>query len=513
MTENGPPRMRVLLVYFNPALDLLPAPPIGLAYVASATRGAGHDVHVLDLLQSPAPLADVRRAVRDVGPDVVGISVRNIDNVVLQRPTWHLPALDEIVMALRQESRARIVLGGPAVSILGASVLDRVDADFAVVGEGEQAFPALLSAIATGRGFESVPGLCYRVGDGIEHAGPARLPDFGASGMEEWIDWAGYAKKGGTWAIQTKRGCPLHCSYCAYPAIEGPRSRRRSAEDVVDEIERVMQRVGPRTFEFVDSTFNLPVEHAEGICREILRRGLDVKLTAMGVNPLGVTPELFGLMGRAGFNSMMVTPEAASATMLRSLDKGFTVEHVRRTARLAWESGIATTWFFMLGGPAETPETVEETMSFVEEHLARPGFQSIFMTGVRILPGTDLARRAVAEGVLSPERDLAEPVFYLSPHVREDWILARITRAMERNPGIVHAAEEGQSTLEQIFYRALRVLGVAPPGWRFLPALLRFPPVRALRLRHSAAGRSMAPPAPDAPEADRNARVVTRREP
>ena len=480
--------MRVLLVYFNPALDLLPVPPIGLSYVAGATRRAGHDVRFLDLLPSAAPLADVRRAVREFAPEVVGISVRNIDNVVLQRPAWHLAAIDEIVATLRQESRARIVLGGPAISILGAAALARVDADFAVLGEGEEAFPRLLSAIEAGRGYEGVEGLCYRDDERVACTAPARLPRFHASGMEDWINWPAYEKMGSTWAIQTKRGCPLHCSYCAYPGIEGGASRRRPAEEVVDEIERVMDRVGPRTFEFVDSTFNVPTEHAERICREILRRGLSVTLTAMGVNPLGVSPTLFDLMRRAGFNAMMITPEAASDTMLESLNKGFTVEHVRRAARLARDSGIASMWFFMLGGPGETRETVEETVSFVEKHLDWRGCLSIFTTGIRVLPGTDLARRAVAAGYLSPGRDLTEPVFYLSPHVAEDWILARINRAIARGPAIVHAAEEGRSILEHLMERALRALGVAPPHWRFLPILLRLPPVSVLRRRHPPLG-------------------------
>src|SRR3989304_3726663 len=75
--------------------------------------------------------AGVRGGGRESAPEVVGISVRNIDNVVLQRPAWHLAAIDEIVATLRQESRARIVLGGPAISILGAAALARGDADFA----------------------------------------------------------------------------------------------------------------------------------------------------------------------------------------------------------------------------------------------------------------------------------------------------------------------------------------------------------------------------------------------
>jgi radical SAM superfamily enzyme YgiQ (UPF0313 family) len=231
--------MRVLLVYSNQARDLLPAPPIGLAYVASATREAGHEVRFLDLLRSRRPTEHVRAEVRAFRPEVVGVSVRNIDNVVRQRLRWHLDALAELIATAREESGAAIVLGGPAISILGRAALERLAADFAVLGEGEATFPRLLAAMATTRRYDDIPGLCYRDGAGIAGTPPVPLARFGASGMEAWADWSAYERRGGTWAIQTKRGCPLHCSYCAYPAIEGRGCRRRPAAEVVDEIEHV----------------------------------------------------------------------------------------------------------------------------------------------------------------------------------------------------------------------------------------------------------------------------------
>lgn len=446
----------------------------------------------LDLLQSRRPIDDVRAAARTFRPEVVGISVRNIDNIVHQRLTWHLGDLAAMIAQVREESAAAIVLGGPAISILGSTALARLGADFAVLGEGEVTFPRLLAAMENTRRYDDIPGLCYRNGNGIACAPPVPLARFGASGMEAWVDWPAYERKGGTWAIQTKRGCPLHCSYCAYPVIEGSGCRRRPVTEVVDEIEHVMKTVGPRTFEVVDSTFNVPPEHAEQLCREIIRRGLGVNLTAMGVNPLGASERLFGIMRQAGFNSMMVTPESASDTMLRSLRKGFTAEHVRRTARLVRASGIRSVWFFLLGGPGETRETVEETVSFVERQLDWRRCVVIFMTGVRILPGTDLARSASRDGYVAPDRDLAEPVFYFSPEVSEDWILARINRAIGRCPGIVHAGEEGGSAFERIVDRALYLLGFAPPYWRFLPEILRVPPLPALRRRYPPVGAAKA---------------------
>lgn len=482
--------MRVLLVYANSNRELVPSPPVGLSYVASATRAAGHDVRFLDLLFSRKPGRDLRRVVRSFAPEVVGFSVRNIDNLVCQRVTRELDDLAGLLAVVREESRAPIVLGGPAISILGPRVLARLDADFAVVGEGEETLPRLLAALEgrrqsgapeAGPRFDAVSGLCWRDQDEIRGTPAAPLAGFGRSGMADWIDWPAYERAGGTWAIQSKRGCPLGCMYCAYSATEGHGLRRRSAADVVDEIEDIAARISPRTFEIVDSTLNVPAEHAIELCREIIRRDLKINLTAQGLNPLDVPDGLFPLMKQAGFNAVMISPEAANDAMLRNLRKGFTMEHVRRTVRLARESGISCFWFFMLGGPGETQATVDETVSFVERELSWKGSISLFMTGIRILPGTELAGREIACGHLAADADLSEPSFFLSPEVTEEWILRRINTAIGRHSNIAHAAEQGSSLLERLMHRALNAAGVAPPYWRFLPVLLSFSPLRLLR--------------------------------
>jgi len=477
--------MRVLLIYSNQTRDLIPAPPIGLSYVATATRAAGHDVHFLDLLIAPDPQTALRDALRRLRPEAVGISVRNIDNVILQRLHSHFGELAGFIEIIRTESgrHAPIVLGGPAISVLGVRALHHLDADYAVRGEGEIAFPALLDALAAGRRPMGIPGVCWRDGDReIDHA-PALLPSFGASGMQDWIDWRAYRRVGGTFAIQTKRGCPMPCNYCCYPGIEGREFRRRAPDDVADEIEAVHRTLAPRTFEFVDSTFNLPLDHALAICEAIVRRKLKVKLTTMGINPRKTSKELFALMKRAGFNSMMITPEAGNDDMLGNLDKGFSLEDVQRTARLARASGLHSTWFFMLGGPGETSVTVGETLAFVQRELRDPCFLSVFMTGIRMLPGTSLARQYA-----DTDADLAGPVFYLSPAVSEAWMLQRVNETIRGQSNVVHAAEEGKSAYERTMHRALALLRVAPPYWRFLPRLLAFPLLHALRRNRPSIG-------------------------
>ena len=343
--------MRVLLIYSNRSRIIEPVPPIGLSYVATATRSAGHEVRFLDLMVSRNPGRDLDEALSEFCPEVVGISVRNIDSVIAQDPSWQLGEAADLIARIRRTGNRIVVLGGPAISVLKSRALEILDADFAVIGEGESAFPGLLRAIGSGSGFSSIPGLSYRAGGRIQ-TNPAELQkEFGPSGMENWTRWKEYDRSGGPFAIHTKRGCALHCLYCNYPSMEGRTYRCRDAADVVDEIERVQKAVNPRTFEFTDTTFNLPTAHASAICEEIIRRNLKVKLSAVGMNPLGVTEEMLRLMKRAGFISMIVSADAGNEAMLRNLHKGFHLEDVTRAAGLIRASGIHSTWFFLLGGP------------------------------------------------------------------------------------------------------------------------------------------------------------------
>jgi hypothetical protein len=93
------------------------------------------------------PLDDLRRALPEFQPDVVGVSVRNIDNVVAQRVSWHLGELDAVLATVRANTAARIVLGDPAISILGAAALERLDGDFAYnLGSRKASGKVLLTA-------------------------------------------------------------------------------------------------------------------------------------------------------------------------------------------------------------------------------------------------------------------------------------------------------------------------------------------------------------------------------
>jgi radical SAM superfamily enzyme YgiQ (UPF0313 family) len=296
--------LRVLLVNGNTKVDFLAAPPLGLCYVAEATEAAGHDVRVLDLCFAGRNFrSEVRRTIREFDPQVVGLSIRNIDNVNMLHSVSYLPGIVEIKDRIRQCTDVPLVIGGSGASLMPEHVMKLLRADYIVVSDGEESFVRLLQAIQSGDPSASIPGVGMVV-DGKFTLTPPRLLDFKSRrpDLGRWVDTRPYQKIGSAYNIQTKRGCRQRCIYCTYnQSLEGNRLRLRSPVDVVDEIEEAFFKYRPKTFEFVDSVFNDPLEHSAQILEEIARRPWKADFTAMGVLPRNLNDEYLDLMWKAGF--------------------------------------------------------------------------------------------------------------------------------------------------------------------------------------------------------------------
>ncbi|HYS69933.1 MAG TPA: cobalamin-dependent protein, partial [Gemmatimonadaceae bacterium] len=211
---------RVLLVSTNRERQPYPVVPNGLACVASALDAAGHDVRFLDLCFARDPIGRARDVAQAFRPDVVGVSVRNIDNsdaIALQHYT---PQAREVLRALRTAApQAKIVAGGAAFGVAPEALFRDLSVDYAVAGDGERASVALIAALASGRAVEGIPGV-VRDKDGTVVFTPpgedADLDSLPSPGLHRWIDLARYQRNGATVPIQTKRGCVYKCIYCTY---------------------------------------------------------------------------------------------------------------------------------------------------------------------------------------------------------------------------------------------------------------------------------------------------------
>jgi len=411
--------VKVLLISANAErTNILPL-PLGLACVAAACRRAGHETSLVNLMFE----GDVESALRDsIGafrPDVIGISVRNIDDQNMAFPRFLLPPVRDVVALCRSLCDGPIVLGGAGYSIFPESALRYLGADMGIRGEGEIVFPALLERLANGADVDDLPGLYL---PGRPAGGPTFAPHLEGLPMPEpelWIP--NVPDKDALWIpVQGKRGCPMRCSFCSTKDIQGTIIRRRRAEAVASWLEQLAER-GLRNFVFVDSTFNIPPSYAKEICRAIIERDLNIRLWCI-LYSKWVDGELVDLLTRAGCSNASLGFESGSDQMLRTYNKKFNAGEVRTACGMLADAGIRCTGFLLLGGPGETRETVEESLAFAD----LLNLDALKVTvGIRIYPATALAVAALAEGIIAPEQDLLWPAFYLAPALR-DWLPEKV---------------------------------------------------------------------------------------
>ncbi|EKD59440.1 MAG: hypothetical protein ACD_55C00007G0002, partial [uncultured bacterium] len=152
--------MRVLLISANTeTMNMVPL-PLGLNCVAVATGNAGHEVRLLDLMGGGDNDSLIRAAIDTFRPEVIGISVRNVDNQSMADTKFLLEPVRETVALCRSLSYAPTVVGGAAFSIFPAAMLDYLGADMGICGEGELAFTELVDALQRGGELSGIAGLC-----------------------------------------------------------------------------------------------------------------------------------------------------------------------------------------------------------------------------------------------------------------------------------------------------------------------------------------------------------------
>jgi radical SAM superfamily enzyme YgiQ (UPF0313 family) len=420
--------MNVLLISANTESINMPVIPVGLAAVAAATEAAGHSVQLLDLLNVTDIEPAVEKAITHFEPRIIGLSIRNIDDQKMDPPKFLLDQVKPVMAACRRFSESPIVLGGAGYSIFPKSILSYLKADMGIQGEAEIAFPTLLALMEQKADFRKTPGL-FLPGSGLQRQRTfvkdldrLSLPhsDFffhpAAQDEQIWIP------------VQTRRGCPMRCSYCSTSRIEGRVIRKHTVESVVALIARHYEN-GFNRFFFTDNTFNVPISYAKALSQALFQSGLNISWRSI-LYPGCVDESLVRDMAKGGCEEVSLGFESGSKTILKNMNKKFGPKSIQRTAELLADHGIAQTGFLLLGGPGETKQTVEESFSFVDGL----NLDALKVTiGIRIYPGTELARLAVSEGVITPGDNLLYPKFYLAAEI-DGWIQEKVETWIQDRP-------------------------------------------------------------------------------
>ena len=439
----APVRANCLLISANTMASPYPVYPLGIAHLMGALQAHGHRAHHVDIL-ADGGTDGLRQRLTNERFDVIGLSIRNIDTVDSSDDRDLLARMRTILTLVRDHSRAPIVLGGPGFSIMPEELLDSMQGDYGVVGEGETAFPRLIDQIMD-------PDLT-----------PPRLTH-GNSRSSSWPQpvfdhhiAAYYLDHGGMLNVQTKRGCNHHCSYCSYPTIEGTRLRCREPEQVAEEVQRLTVDHQARYIFFTDGVFNDPHDHYLQVAEALIRMDNTTPWCAF-FRPQHLDREKLHLLKRSGLAAMELGTDGASDTTIRALNKGFTFDEVVTVNEQAVAESIPCAHFIMFGGPDETEATVLEGL----ENIDRLPVSVVFAyLGIRIFPGTHLQRRGLDEGLIRPDQSLLRPAYYFSPQVTSDFMETRLSRSFANRMDRIFLYDKVAESITM-----LHQMGLDGPGW------------------------------------------------
>ncbi|MDA8126567.1 MAG: radical SAM protein [Deltaproteobacteria bacterium] len=408
--------MKVLLISANRTQTPHPVYPLGLDYVRGALTPR-HEVRILDVNAAEAE-EQLAAELRDDRPDLVGLSLRNIDNVDTLATKSYLAGYEQLVRLVREGAETPIVLGGSGFSIFPGELMSLLDADFGVVGAGES-ISLLVEALEKGENPSGLPGIVTR-------KNPAKPPVAWPGTVSRQLAPADarqrfYLERGGIMNLQSKRGCPFRCSYCSYPHLEGRQFRFFPPDEVAREA-RELEELGARYLFITDSTFNADPDHSLAVAKAFRRQGVRIPWGAF-LAPMRPADGYYATLAEAGMSHAEFGTESLCDGQLRRYGKPFLAGDVYAAHTDARKAGIHIAHYFLLGGPGEDAQTVEETLTRMEE-LERAAF--FIFCGVRIFPHTPLYDQALQEGQIAPGQDLLPPVFYRPQGIGAEEIAERV---------------------------------------------------------------------------------------
>ena len=385
-------------------------PPMGLAYIAAVLRENGVEVKIIDAKSLNMSHEDVAKAIEKERPDFAGVTVFT---------TQLRSALDTCRGIKKRFPSTKIVVGGPHIHPLHGEVIKEESIDFCVRGEAELTMLELVNTVSNGDegDLKKVKGLTFKNGNNIIVT-PDRpfiqnldtLPFPARDLLPIHLYKAGTARGVVNFTpVTASRGCPFKCHFCSVPRF-WPIHRRRSVENVLNELEDVYRTYKIELVRFTDETFTLNKRWVTEFCRGMVERGLADKITWSCDSRVNtISEELLKEMKSANCEVIFYGIEFGNQRILDFSGKKTTIAQIHKAVEMTKKSGISPYGGFMLGYPTETCETIEDTIK-----LARTvGVDGATFTVVTPFPGSQLYDYCEEKGLLRTHN--LEQFNYASP--------------------------------------------------------------------------------------------------
>jgi len=344
-----------------------PYPPLGLLMIGAILKEMKQDVKLIDVDAQNYNNTKLIDSIKDYNPDLVCLTCVT--------PTFN--AASHIARITKENSSAKVVLGGVHPTIAAEECFKNPDFDFLVVGEGELTIKELINCLEKGeKNFKGIKGLWSRNSQEIIK-GELRLlienlDDLPFPAWDLIDDLSRYqppdALHSPVMSIMTTRGCPFGCIFCCSKQIFGRRYRTRSKDSIIAEIRYYIEKFGVKELHIMDDVFTLNKNRTIEICRAIQQANFNLALSfANGIRADSIDDEVLQVLKDTGFQDLGFGVETGDDDILKSIKKNTTKDSMRRAFKMAKKFGFNTWGFFMIGLPGETKETIKKTINFAIE--------------------------------------------------------------------------------------------------------------------------------------------------
>lgn len=336
-------------------------PSLGMAYIASYLEKHDYKSAILDCNCEHVALHDISSKLTQYQkPRFIGITATSalINNAL---------AIAEICRNIFPD--ATVVMGGVHPSVMPEETLANKAVDVVVRDEGEITMLDLVS----GKDYKDIPGLSYRIKEEIKHNVDRQLienlddipaPAYHLLPMQKYYPATGSYKRLPAMSIFATRGCPGRCIFC-HRTFYG-KVRKRSAENIIDEIMLLQKNYNIREISFYDDTFTLFKAEVNRFSQLLLEKNIDITWSCF-TRADYIDKELLEVMKKAGCHLVLFGVESASEDILIRIKKNISLEKVKEAVKAAREIGVETRASFMFGNPGETEATVKKTIKFAVE--------------------------------------------------------------------------------------------------------------------------------------------------
>ncbi len=365
----------------NPNKELKhPAVHIGLGYIASYARQQHADI-TFELIDTRIAKPKELEVFFNTPFDLFGITASS---------QVFLEAVEIASMLKEKYPQTPICLGGSHVSTVGEKAILNFPFDFAVYGEGEVTFSELIAFFKGQKDLPSIHGLIYKEDGNKIVKTPFReifqdinLLPFPAYDLFKMNRYPQHR-------MTTSRGCPYDCVFCNSHSLWTHKWRKRSAENVVEEIKHLIKNYTLKTIVFNDDSFNIDLKRVEAFCDLLIEEKLNV-IWSTSLRADRITPILAQKMRQSGCYNVSIGIESANNEVLEKMNKHTTIEKISNGIQIFRDAGIDVMGQFMIGNPGDTLETVKESIAFaknskltgVEFYTALPYEDSILWSFVQ----------------------------------------------------------------------------------------------------------------------------------